>query len=398
MTVSPFRAAAGVVAALLLLGAGPGPATAQAFETEASAAYVVDHGTGQVLLARNADEPLPPASMSKLMTLLMTFEALQDGRLTLDTRLPVSQHAMDYGGSTMFLNTTDRPTVEDLIRGVIIVSGNDASAVLAEALSPDGTEDGFADLMTQRARQLGMMQSVFLNSNGWPADGHVMSMRDLGILAERIITEYPQYYTYFAETEFDYENRAPLNRFNRNPILGMGIGADGLKTGHTQEAGYGLVGSAQQGDRRVTFVISGLPSSEARARESERIVNWAFRQFVMRDVIDEGTEIARAPVFLGAADSVGLAPSQSVEMLVPALLDPEITAEVTYTTPLQAPVQAGDVVGELVIHQGVRDIETRVPVVATESVAAGGLMTRLRTAARSVMTQVLGPTPDAAGS
>ncbi|GAA5066191.1 D-alanyl-D-alanine carboxypeptidase [Roseibacterium beibuensis] len=404
MTAATFRhpiqrAAASLLAAALLVLAFTAATLAQAFETEARAAYVIDHGTGQVLLARNAEEPLPPASMSKLMTLLMTFEALDDGRLTLETRLPVSQHAMDYGGSTMFLNTADRPTVEDLIRGVIINSGNDASAVLAEALSPDGTEEGFANLMTQRARQLGMMNSTFRNSNGWPADGHVMSVRDLGILAERIITEHPEYYTYFAEQEFDYEGRAPQNRFNRNPILGMGIGADGLKTGHTQEAGYGLVGSAQQGDRRVTFVISGLPSSEARARESERIVNWAFRQFVMREVVGEGTEIARAPVFMGTAETVGLAPAESVEMLIPALLDPEITAEVTYTSPLPAPVTAGDVVGELVIHQGVRDLERRVPVVATETVATGGLMTRLRTAARSVMTQVLGPTPEpAAGS
>ncbi|MBY6201057.1 D-alanyl-D-alanine carboxypeptidase [Maritalea mobilis] len=404
MTAATFRhpiqrAAASLLAAALLVLAFTAATLAQAFETEARAAYVIDHGTGQVLLARNAEDPLPPASMSKLMTLLMTFEALDDGRLTLETRLPVSQHAMDYGGSTMFLNTADRPTVEDLIRGVIINSGNDASAVLAEALSPDGTEEGFANLMTQRARQLGMMNSTFRNSNGWPADGHVMSVQDLGILAERIITEHPEYYTYFAEREFDYEGRAPQNRFNRNPILGMGIGADGLKTGHTQEAGYGLVGSAQQGNRRVTFVISGLPSSEARARESERIVNWAFRQFVMREVVEEGTEIARAPVFMGTAETVGLAPAESVEMLIPALLDPEITAEVTYTSPLPAPVIAGDVVGELVIHQGVRDLERRVPVVATETVAAGGLMTRLRTAARSVMTQVLGPTPEpAAGS
>ena len=241
---------------------------AAAFETEATAAYVIDHNTGQVLLDINADQPLPPASMSKLMTLNMVFEALEDGRLTLDTILPVSEHAMSYGGSTMFLNTRDRVSVEDLILGVVVLSGNDASAVLAEALSPDGTEAGFATLMTQRARQLGMMNSTFRNSNGWPAEGHVMSARDLGILAERLITEFPQYYTYFALREFEFDGRAPANRFNRNPLLGLGIGADGLKTGHTEEAGYGLVGSAMQGDRRVTFVISGLDSAEARAREA----------------------------------------------------------------------------------------------------------------------------------
>jgi serine-type D-Ala-D-Ala carboxypeptidase (penicillin-binding protein 5/6) len=376
-----------VVASLAVTGLA---ATARAFETQAGSAWVIDHNTGQVLLSHNADVPLPPASMSKIMTLLMTFEALDDGRFSLDTRLPVSEHAMSFGGSTMFLNTTDRPTVEELIRGVVIVSGNDASVVLGEALSPDGTEAGFGRIATERARQLGMEQTTLRNASGWPAEGHLMSMRDLGLLAERIITEHPEYYTYFAETEFDYENRAPANRFNRNPVLGMGIGADGLKTGYTQEAGFGLVGSAAQGDRRVTFVISGLDSAEARARESERIINWAFRQFVMEEITREGTEIARAPVFMGMEATVGLAPAESVEMLVPALLDPEITAEITYVSPLPAPVTAGDVVGELVIHQGVRDVTRTVPLVATEDVARGGLSVRLRTATGLLMERVIG--------
>jgi D-alanyl-D-alanine carboxypeptidase (penicillin-binding protein 5/6) len=391
------RAATAAIAAALTLG----PLPAAAFETEAGSAWVIDHNTGQVLLSHNAEVPLPPASMSKLMTLLMTLEALDDGRLTLDTRLPVSEHAMSFGGSTMFLNTADRPTVEELIRGVVVVSGNDASVVLGEALSPDGTEAGFGRIATQRARQLGMEQTVLLNASGWPAEGHVMSMRDLGILSERIITEHPEYYTYFAETEFDYEDRAPANRFNRNPILGMGLGADGLKTGHTQEAGYGLAGSAVQGDRRVTFVISGLDSAAARARESERILNWAFRQFVMQQVVSAGVDVARAPVFMGATDSVGLAPAESVEMLVPALLDPEISAEIVYDSPLPAPIAAGDVVGELVIHQGVRDVSRSVPLVATEDIARGGLTVRVRTAAARVLDEVMarvggaGPEPEA---
>ncbi|KPQ13984.1 MAG: D-alanyl-D-alanine carboxypeptidase (penicillin-binding protein 5/6) [Rhodobacteraceae bacterium HLUCCO18] len=376
-----------VVAALAVTGLS---GAARAFETQAGSAWVIDHNTGQVLLSHNAEVPLPPASMSKIMTLLMTFEALDDGRLSLETRLPVSEHAMSFGGSTMFLNTTDRPTVEELIRGVVVVSGNDASVVLGEALSPDGTEAGFGRLATERARQLGMEQTTLVNASGWPAEGHVMSMRDLGLVAERIITEHPEYYTYFAETEFDYENRAPANRFNRNPILGMGIGADGLKTGHTQEAGFGLVGSAVQGDRRVTFVISGLDSAEARARESERIINWAFRQFVMEEIAREGTEIARAPVFMGMDATVGLAPAESVEMLVPALLDPEITAEITYVSPLPAPVTAGDVVGELVIHQGVRDVTRTVPLVATGDVERGGLAVRLRTATGLLLERATG--------
>lgn len=371
----------------LLLGLLALPAAA--FETEATAAYVVDHNTGQVLLDINADLPLPPASMSKLMTLNMVFEALEDGRLTLETVLPVSEHAMSYGGSTMFLTTRDRVSVEDLILGVVVLSGNDATAVLAEALSPDGTEDGFADLMTQRARQLGMMNSTFRNSNGWPEPGHVMSMRDLGILAERLITEFPQYYHYFAVEEFEYDGRAPDNRFNRNPLLGAGIGVDGLKTGHTQEAGYGLVGSAMQGNRRVTFVITGLESAAARAREAERIVNWAFRQFAEREVITEGTEVAEAEVFLGDIPAVGMAAANSVTMLLPALLDAELEAEVVYTGPIEAPVEQGQELGELVIRAAGFD-EHRVPLVATQSVGMAGLVPRLRTAFEQVMQRVFG--------
>lgn len=382
------RAAAIILAAVFVCT--PLTATAQAYETQAGSAWVYDHASGQVLMAVNADVALPPASMSKLMTLLMTFEALRDGRLTLETRVPVSAHAMSFGGSTMFLNTQDRPTIEELIRGVVIVSGNDAAVVLGEALSPDGTEDGFATLMTQRAQQLGMTNSTFRNASGWPAEGHVMSMHDLGLVARHIIEDFPEYYTYFAETEFDYEDRSPANRFNRNPLLGLGIGADGLKTGHTQEAGYGLVGSAMQGDRRVTFVISGLPSAEARAAEAERIVTWAFRQFTMGDVVEEGIEIARAPVFLGVEESVGLAAAESVTMLLPALLDPEIEANLTYTSPLPAPVRAGDVVGELHIVQGVTGFEARVPVVVMSDVARGGPMVRIGAAWSEVIGMVRG--------
>ena len=370
-------------AAALALMAG----TAQAFDTSARAAFVLDYTTGTVLLAKNADESLPPASMSKLMTLYMAFEAVRDGRLKLDEELPVSEHAMSYGGSTMFLNTTDRVRVEDLLRGIIVLSGNDASAVLAEALSPDGTEAGFADLMTQRARQLGMMNSTFRNSNGWPELGHVMSVRDLGILAQRLITEFPQYYPYFAETEFAFDGRAPDNRFNRNPLLALGIGADGLKTGHTEAAGYGLVGSAQQGDRRVTFVIAGLPSAEARAREAERIVNWSFRQFAEREVVAPGTLVTEAEVFLGNAATVGLETAAGVTMLLPALIDDGVEAEAVFTGPIPAPIAEGQELGYLVIR--VEGFEDRtVPLLAAESVGMAGFMDRLRTAADQVMQMI----------
>ncbi len=362
--------------------------SAAAFDTKAQAAYVLDQSTDTVLLSKNAEVPLPPASMSKLMTLYVAFEALRDGRLTLDERLPVSEHAMSYGGSTMFLDTTDRVRVEDLLRGIIVLSGNDACAVIAEALSPDGTEAGFARYLTKRAAEMGMQNATFANSNGWPAAGHRMSMQDLGILAQRLIEDFPQYYPLFSEKTFEFDGRAPSNTRNRNPLLSLGIGADGLKTGHTEEAGYGLVGSAQQGDRRVIFVISGLGSTKARAEEAEAIVNWSFRQFTKKTIAKAGTPVAEAEVWRGAERSVGLVPAEDLEILLPALTGTEINAEVVYTGPIDAPVHAGDKLAELVLQPD--DLpEVRLPLVAEKDVAAGGFPVRVKTAAQVLIKRFL---------
>lgn len=375
--------------AVLMLCVMTAPITATAFETSAQAAYIFDQTTGTVLLSKNAQEPLPPASMSKLMTIYMAFEAVADGRLIIDEELTVSSHAAGYGGSSMFLDTTDRVTVEDLLRGVIVLSGNDASAVLAEALSPDGSEAGFARMMTERARQMGMMNSTFANSNGWPAVGHRMSMEDLGILADRLISDFPTFYPLFAETEFAFDGRVPSNSSNRNPILSMGLGADGLKTGHTQEAGYGLVGSAKQGDRRVIFVITGLETPQARSEESAKIINWAFRQFAEKDVVSAGTQIATADVWMGDVPTVGLTVAEDLSLLVPILNQGEIEADVVFEGPVEAPITAGQPLGELVIT--LNDLpEKRIPLVADADVARGGFATRLRTAAL-VLWQKFGP-------
>jgi D-alanyl-D-alanine carboxypeptidase (penicillin-binding protein 5/6) len=366
---------------------------AQTFETSARAAYVYDQTTGTVLLEKDAEVPLPPASMSKLMTIYMAFEAIADGRLSVDDLLPVSAHAASFGGSSMFLDTTDRVRVEDLLRGVIVLSGNDASVVLAEALSPDGTEAGFSRMMTERARQLGMENSVFVNASGWPAAGHRMSVEDLGILASRLITDFPTFYPLFAETEFAFDNRVPSNSQNRNPVLGLGIGADGLKTGHTQEAGYGLVGSAVQGDRRVIFVITGIDTARERAEESERIVNWAFRQFAERDVAIAGTQIATADVWMGAAQNVGLTVAEDLRLLVPILHEGALDAQIVFEGPLQAPIAAGQPVGELIVTlDGLP--EKRVPLVAEADVPLGGFSARMRTAAL-VLWNKYGFTPGA---
>lgn len=366
---------------------------AHGFETQARAAWVYDVTTHTVLMDKNADEPLPPASMSKLMTINMLFEALRDGRVQMDTAFAVSDRAVEMtrrGGSTMFLQHTDRPTVEDLIHGMIVNSGNDACIVVAEGLA--GTEDAFSAQMTERAQALGMTGSIFKNASGWPAEGHRMSMRDLGILAQRLIEEFPEYYPIFAETEYDYKNRSPDNRWNRNPLLKLNIGADGLKTGHTQEAGYGLVGSAKQGNRRVIFAITGLPSEKARAEEAERIVAWAFRQFAEKTVATEGVRVAEAEVFMGAADSVGLVPAEDLKLLVPALVQENVRAEVTYKGPLRAPVAAGEQVAEMVIFvPGLP--ERRVPLVTETEVAKAGFARRLTTAAGVLWkTYVMGGT------
>lgn len=377
---------------LLTLLSATLPLRAQ-FDTRATAAYVIDHGTGTVLLTKDADLPLPPASMSKLMTLNMVFEALNDGRLRLDDRVPVSQHSMDYQGSTMFLNTSDRVRVEDLIRGVIVLSGNDAAATLAEALSIDGTEAGFARMMTTRAAELGMTNSHFTNSNGWPQAGHRMSVHDLAILADRLITQFPTYYPLFAETEFLFDGRAPQNKSNRNPLLKLGIGADGLKTGHTSEAGYGLVGSAKQGNRRIVFVISGLQSAKARAEEAERIVNWAFRQFVEKEVAPKGHMVAQANVWLGETSKIGLIAPDDLRLLVPALNQNELVATVNYRDPIEAPIKAGQQIAELVIKRdGMPD--ARMPLVADRSIARGGFLPRIRTAAKLLLKQVAGSAQD----
>lgn len=362
---------------LVLLSALLAAMPARAFDTRARAAWVYDLTTGTVLLEKNADEPMAPASMSKLMTLDLLFEALQDGRVSLEDRFPVSTRAKSMEGSTMFLNETDRPTVEELIKGIIVLSGNDACVVVAEALG--GTEEEFARKMNDRARAIGLTQSTFANSSGWPHPNQRMSAHDLGRLAARIITEFPEYYGYFGLTEYAFDNRAPDNRHNRNPLLDLGVGADGLKTGHTQEAGYGLVGSAQQGGRRIVFVLMGMASEKERAQEAEKIASWAFREFSQKTVVKKGTRLADAPVWLGALGQVALVTESDVTLLLPSLARDRLRAEVVYTGPVQAPIAAGQKLADLVIEvPGAKPVT--VPLVAEQAVARGGFANRLRTA------------------
>ncbi len=373
-------------AALFLIACLPG----HAFETRATAAWVYDVTTHTVLMDKNGETSLPPASMSKLMTVNMLFEALKDGRVTMDTTFAVSAHAVSFteaGGSTMYLQQGDRPTVQELIHGMIINSGNDACVAVAEGLA--GTEAAFAEQMTERAKALGLTESTFANASGWPDPGQRMSMKDLGLLSVRLIEQFPDLYPVFGQTEFNYKNRAPANAHNRNPLLALNIGADGLKTGHTQEAGYGMVGSVKQGDRRIVFAISGMASDTERAEEAERIATWAFRQFALKTVVKGGAQVAQAAVFMGEADAVGLVPAADVKLLIPALAQDALQAQVVYNGPLEAPIAKGAEVAQLVITvPGLP--EHRVALLAEADVAKGGFVKRLTTAALKLRAEYFG--------
>ncbi|MFN3953716.1 MAG: D-alanyl-D-alanine carboxypeptidase family protein [Pararhodobacter sp.] len=364
----------GALFALSPVLASPGLAQLD-YDGRAPNVLVMDYASGQILVERNADVPLPPASMSKLMTLNMLFEALVDGRVQMDTTFSVSQRAHAMGGSRMFLELRHRPTVEDLIRGIAVLSGNDATVVVAEGLA--GTEDNFARLATARARQLGMENTTLMNASGWPHPEHRMSLRDLAILARHMLEEHGEYYPYLAEREFTWNN---ITQPNRVPLLGAGLGLDGLKTGHTSEAGYALTGSAVQGERRVIFVFSGLSSERERAEEAERIINWAFRQFSELGVASEGQALAEAEVWMGASARVTLVAPRDYTVVVPVFAEGETTARVEYDGPVAAPIAEGQELARLVISTpGMAELS--LPLVAGHDVAEGGFMPRMRSAA-----------------
>ena len=330
-TFVPLKALAvvGVLAALLLR-------PALALETEAREAVLVDAESGRVLFEKNADELMPPSSMTKIMTLYLVFERLADGRLTMEDTLPVSERAWRKGGSKMFVEVGDRVSIENLLRGIIIQSGNDACIVVAEGLS--GTEDAFAREMTKRGREIGLTSSTFKNSTGWPDPEHRMTARDLNLLALRTILDFPQYYHYFVETTFTWSD---ITQSNRNPLLYKNMGADGLKTGHTQEAGYGLTASAVRDGRRLVLVVNGLPSERARSEESERLIEWGFREFSNYELFSAGEEVDRAEVWLGAEESVPLTLAEPVVVTLSHREHEEMTVSVLYDTPVPAPVAEG---------------------------------------------------------
>ncbi|NIA67748.1 D-alanyl-D-alanine carboxypeptidase [Pelagibius litoralis] len=310
--------------------------TAEALETQAREAFLIDAGTGAVLLDKNSEVSMPPASMSKIMTAFMVFERLKDGSLSLDDKLPVSEKAWRMGGSKMFVEVGDQIRVEDLLRGVIVQSGNDACIVLAEALA--GSEEAFAEQMTAKAREIGMTNSTFANATGWPDPNQRMTARDLATLAKRIITDHPEYYHYYSEKEFVWSD---IRQGNRNPLLYKNIGSDGLKTGHTEEAGYGLTASAFQNGRRLVLVVNGLGSQKERSAESERLMSWGFREFGNYALFEAGETVDEAPVWLGAEKTVPLVVAEDLIVTLPRSVRNGMKVSVVYDSPIPAPVPSG---------------------------------------------------------
>jgi serine-type D-Ala-D-Ala carboxypeptidase (penicillin-binding protein 5/6) len=356
---------------LAMLALGLAPDAARAYETLARAAILVDHDTGQVLYAKNADEPLPPASMSKLMTVLMVFERLRDGSLQLDDELLVSENAWRKGGSKMFVEVGKRVRVEDLLRGIIVQSGNDACIVVAESLA--GSEEAFAEQMTARAHELGMTQTTLRNASGWPDPDHLMSVRDLATLAGIIISEYPEYYTIFSESEFEFGG---ILQYARNPLLRRDVGADGLKTGHTEDAGYGLTASATRDGQRLVLVVAGLETPGQRARESERLLEHGFRDFKAYELFAEGQTVDSAAVWLGDQETVPLVTDRRVVLTLTPEARRALEVKVIYDEPVPAPVALGTTLAELEISApGIEP--RRVPLLAGEEIQEAGLLGRM---------------------
>jgi len=332
--------------ALLLAFMNVLPAHAQV-DTLAKEAIIIDANSGAVLLDKSGDTQMPTSSMSKVMTMYMVFEALKEGRLHLTDELLVSERAWRNSmndGSRMFLPVGSRVKVEDLIRGVIVQSGNDASVVLAEGVA--GTEESFVDSMNAKAKEIGLKDSHFMNATGLPDPNHYSTPHDLARLALRIMTDFPEYFHYFSEKEFTFNN---IKQQNRDPLLGKVPGADGLKTGHTEIAGYGLMGTALRDGRRVILVMNGLESQKDRQEEGIKLMEWAFRNFEYKKILTKGETVDTAKVWLGKFDEVPMVAEQDVHVVLPRAKRNDMKLNVKYSQPVKAPVTAGDKIGTLQI-------------------------------------------------
>lgn len=353
-------------------------ANSHAIETTAKHVYLVDYDTDTVLLGKEYDVEMAPASMSKLMTLYMVFERLKDGRLSLDDEFTVSENAWRKGGSvsgssTMFLPPKSKVKISDLLRGVIIQSGNDACITIAENIS--GSEGDFAEEMERKAAEIGLENSRFANATGWPNENQKMSAKDLAVLSKTIIKEFPEYYALFSEKTFTYNN---ITQGNRNPLLYRVSYADGLKTGHTKESGYGLVGSAKKGDRRLVMVINGLDSNKNRASESEKIMRWGFREFGNYDLYSAGETVFSADTWLGQKDKVAVSVDNDVIVTMRKNQKRNTSLKAIYNNPIKAPIAKGDKIGILQLQIPDQEVK-EYPLIAAEDVKKLGFFGRIAT-------------------
>ncbi len=372
---------------IILFAAVSQPAHA-VIDIKARQYILMDFQTGTVLEAKNAEARMPPSSMSKLMTAYLVFEALKWGKLSLDEQLTVSRNAWQLGGaasggSTMFLAPNSQVRVEDLIRGMIIQSGNDACIVLAEALA--GSEQAFADLANAKAKELGLTNSHFVNATGLPDDQHYMSAHDLATLAKRIIIDHPEYFSIYSETSFTYNN---ITQGNRNPLLyRAGSGADGMKTGHTSTGGYGLTGTAIRNGRRLIMVANGMDSIKDRDEESGKLVDWGFREFVNRSLFTAGETVTTAEVWLGDAPSVPLEIPKELAIALPRTALQSLEVKAVYDGPIPAPIAKGAILGRVIVTA--KDLPpVEVPLQAAVAVGRLGFIGRLKAAASYIF---LGP-------
>ena len=373
-----------ILLGLFLLPTAPAAAQAPPFETPARVAYMVDLSSGAVLYAKDADRRMPPASMAKIMTVHVAFDLIRSRELQLDRICTVRPETWQRwhgpaAGSTMFLSPGEQLSVRNLLHGIVTLSGNDASVVLAECIS--GTESAFVALMNRKSRELGLTNTNWGNSVGWP-DGGVTytTARDLATLARATIDNHPELYReFYGQTDFTWGrtlgSNQPITQGNRNPLLGRVAGADGLKTGHTEEAGYGFTGSAVRDGRRLVMVLAGLTSFNQRIEESVRFMEWGFSAWQTRPLFARNQRVGEAQVQLGGDDSVGLVAQRPIAVTFPSGLGQDLRARIVYQGPIKAPIRQGQHVADLVVTAG--GVEQRMPLVAEQAVGEAGFFGRI---------------------
>ena len=340
-------------------------------QIDARGYLLMDAASGHIIVEHNAEQRLPPASLTKMMTAYIAEAELQKGNLSEDDMAPISVKAWKMGGSRMFVKEGTRVSVGELLKGIIIQSGNDASVAMAEYIA--GSEDAFADLMNQHARRLGMNQSHFMNATGWPAENHFTTARDMAILARAIVRDFPEHYDIYAEKEFTYNG---ITQQNRNLLLWRDESVDGLKTGHTEEAGYCLVSSAKKDGMRLIAVVMGTDSEGARARESQKLLTYGFRFFETYKAYSAGDILDTAELWMGDKDQVRLGLAEDLVLTIPRESHENLKAEVTVNPQLQAPINEGEKYGTVTVRMN-NELLVEKPLVALESVEEAGLFTRL---------------------